>query len=331
MSDSELPSNVHHKAETAGHLAVRRVPIASIGEKVAAVCGRLRSDGFDAIELILVVDGDGRYQGAVELKRLLEADDESPVSSLINARWPSVPPEIDQEHAAECASTAGVAVLPVVSGDGRPLGVVTPVVLLEVLAREHHEDVNRFVGILKDRADARHALEDPPLHRVARRLPWLLIGLAMSTSATAIMASYEAAMKADVLIAVFIPALVYLADAIGTQTEAIAVRGLSLRNRPLAYVLGWEIVTGAMIGLALGLICVLGIWMVFGNLVAGLGVGISLFAAGSLASGIGLLLPWALSRFGIDPAFGSGPVATILQDSLTIVVYFLVMTNLLAV
>jgi magnesium transporter len=298
------------------------------GDTVASVRHRLRSDNFDAIDLIFVVNGDGCYEGVAELRSVIEANDDKPIGSLINLRWPDVPPETDQEHAAECASGAGVAVLPVVGKDRRPIGIITPILLLEVLAREHHEDVSRFVGILKDRADARHALEDPPLRRAALRLPWLLIGLAMSASVTAIMASYEAALRANVLIAVFIPALIYITDAIGTQTEAIAVRGLSIRNRPLANVLGWEILTGAMIGLALGLISFFGIWIAFGNLLAGLGVGISVFAGGSLASGIALFLPWALSRFGVDPAFGSGPVATIMQYMLTIFIYFLVMTRL---
>jgi len=36
-----------------------------------------------------------------------------------------------------------------------------------------------------------------------------------------------------------------------------------------------------------------------------------------------------LSRVNIDPAFGSGPVATIIQDVLTILIYFWVMTLLL--
>jgi magnesium transporter len=35
-----------------------------------------------------------------------------------------------------------------------------------------------------------------------------------------------------------------------------------------------------------------------------------------------------LSRLGLDPAFGSGPVATIIQDVLTIIIYFTVMTSL---
>ena len=326
---SEHRPKMRHKAETAGSLAACHVPLALAEDTVGVVCHRLRSDGYDAIDLVFVVNGDGRYEGVAELRVVLEADNDRTIQSLVDPSWPNVTPETDQEHAAECASAAGVAVLPVVDDDRRPIGVITPIVLLEVLAREHHEDVNRFVGILKDRADARHALEDPPLRRVALRLPWLLIGLAMSASVTAVMARYEAALKANVLIAVFIPALVYITDAIGTQTEAIAVRGLSFRNMPLVYVLGWEIVTGALIGLALGLVSFFAIWIVFGNVLAGLGVGISVFAAGSFSSGIALFLPWALSRFGVDPAFGSGPVATIMQYALTILIYFLVMTSLL--
>jgi magnesium transporter len=143
------------------------------------------------------------------------------------------------------------------------------------------------------------------------------------------MASYEQALQANVLIAIFIPALVYITDAIGTQTEAIAVRGLSLRQRPLAYILGGEVITGALIGLALGVLATLGIWLVFGSLTAGLGVGLSLFFAGTIASAVGLSLPWVLSKLGIDPAFGSGPVATIVQDTITILIYFVVMTRLL--
>lgn len=63
----------------------------------------------------------------------------------------------------------------------------------------------------------------------------------------------------------------------------------------------------------------------------GFGVGLTLCVAGTLASAIGLLLPWALSRQDIDPAFGSGPVATILQDTLTILAYFVTMMALLPI
>jgi magnesium transporter len=317
-----------HGPETAGRLADGHVATAAIGDTVATVRQRLSGRSHAVLDPIVVTDGEGRYAGVARLAGVLQASDEAQMGALLEPYWPVVAPETDQEHAVEAATAAGVAVLPVVGGDGRPIGILSPIVLLRTLAREHREDVDRLVGILHERADASHALEDRPARRVARRLPWLLIGLGMSTAATALMAGFEETLRANVTIGFFIPALVYLTDAIGTQTEAIAVRGLSLRSRPLPLILALEVLTGAAIGLVLGLVAFLAVWGVFGSFAVGLGVAISLSAAGTLASAIGLLLPWVLSRLDIDPAFGSGPVATIVQDTLTILVYFLVMTRL---
>lgn len=160
-------------------------------------------------------------------------------------------------------------------------------------------------------------------------MPWLLVGLALSSGATALMASYEQTLQKNVVIAFFIPALVYLTDAIGTQTEAITVRGLSIRHRPLASILLNELLTGALIGLALAVLAVIATAIAFGNVFIGIGVGLSLLAAGTMACGIGLVLPWVLSKAGIDPAFGAGPVATILQDVLTIAIYLVIMTHVM--
>jgi magnesium transporter len=317
-----------HEVETAGRLAIASVPVFSSRVTVSAVQKRFRTTAYGYTDLVIVTDDAERYHGVVELGRLFAADGSERLSALIRRDWPTVAPETDQEHAAERASAAGVGVLPVVTNDGRAIGVLTPAVLLDVLAREHREDMHRLVGILRERDGALHALEDPPLRRIAHRLPWLMVGLVMSAAATAVMAGFESALHANVAIAFFIPALVYLTDAIGTQTEAIAVRGLSLRKKPLPYILSTEVLTGGTMGLALGVVAFFGVWTVFGSATIGFGVGLSLVVAGTLASAIGLLLPWALSRLDIDPAFGSGPVATIIQDVLTILTYFIVMTAL---
>ena len=55
--------------------------------------------------------------------------------------WPVVGPDIDQEHAAALAHQHGVAAIPVVSADGRPLGLIPALALIETLAQEHREDV----------------------------------------------------------------------------------------------------------------------------------------------------------------------------------------------
>jgi magnesium transporter len=228
---------------------------------------------------------------------------------------------MDQEHAASLALHHGVDALPVVDAQGRPLGVMPSQALLQVLRREHVEDLHRLAGIKREAAQARHAIEDPPLRRARHRLPWLLVGLAGSALATAAMAAFESTLSTTIAVAFFVPGIVYLADAIGTQTEAIAVRRLSLTHAGLAHLLGGELRTGMLLGAILGLVSFFPVWFAFGDVRLAAAVATAIFAAGTMAAGLGLLLPWWIARTGRDPAFGSGPLATVIQDVLSLLVY----------
>ena len=59
-------------------------------------------------------------------------------------------------------------------------------------------------------------------------------------------------------------------------------------------------------------------------------MGIAIFAASSTATIAAMTLPWLLSRCGADPAFGSGPLATVIQDLLSILIYFVVALAILS-
>jgi magnesium transporter len=50
-------------------------------------------------------------------------------------------------------------------------------------------------------------------------------------------------------------------------------------------------------------------------------VSLALFASCGVASVVALLLPWLLNILHKDPAFGSGPIATVVQDLLSIAIY----------
>lgn len=162
------------------------------------------------------------------------------------------------------------------------------------------------------------------MRRARHRLPWLVAGLAGSAAATAAMAGFEDVIQAHVAVAFFVPALVYLADAIGTQSEAIAVRGLSLTRAGIGHLVAGELRTGAVIGSVLGALAFVAVAAVYRDARLAGAVGTALFAAGTIASGIGIAFPWWLARRGVDPAYGSGPMATVLQDTLTILVYLAV-------
>jgi magnesium transporter len=160
-------------------------------------------------------------------------------------------------------------------------------------------------------------------------VPWLLVGLAGSVATVLVMHRFDLLLAERVAVAYFVPAIVYLADAIGTQTEAIVVRALTSKGPPLARVLAGEATTGLLIGAILAGVSFPAVWLAFGDPQLALAVPVSILAAGGLATTIGALLPWTLARWRLDPAFGSGPLATIIQDVLSLLVYLAIVRALL--
>jgi magnesium transporter len=209
------------------------------------------------------------------------------------------------------------------------MGFIPPDRLLAVLLAEHDEDMARLGGFLRNTSTARTASEEPILRRFWHRVPWLLPGLAGALLAADIVGLFERELQANVMLAFFIPGIVYLADAVGTQTETLVIRGLSI-GVPIGRVLRREILTGLVIGLALAVIFFpLGLWRWGGGGVV-LAVSLAIFAACTTASVIAMVLPWILDRLDIDPAFGSGPLATVIQDLLSIVIYLVISSAMLA-
>lgn len=308
--------------ESAAQHMVADLPTALISTTVAEVNESLRGDNVEPIEALYVVDTHSRLLGIVPFSRLITAENQKTVGELMSTDIPTVFPETDQEHTASIALEWSLTSIPVLDAERRLLGVVPNTTLLHILRHEHIEDMNRLVGIVKNGEQARTAIEGAAWHRVLNRLPWLLVGLAGSMAATWLMSGFQETLETQITIAFFVPAVVYLADAIGTQTEAVAVRGLTFSTASLATLLKGELITGGLIGLLLGLMIFPMILLVFGNAYLALAVSTAVLVAGTCATSVGLFLPWLLSRLNKDPAYGSGPVATILQDLLSLLTYF---------
>jgi magnesium transporter len=298
-------------------------------EAAGAVRTRLTGVRYADASHVFVLDEDRRLVGVAEIGDVMAADAARPVGELASpTNAHVVTASTDREEAASAAIRAGVSVLGVCGADGRFVGAVPASALISILRDEHLEDLHHMAGILGKSEAAKAALLAPPHRRAAYRLPWLLVGMAGSALATLMMTRFEAALASHIAVAFFIPAIVYLADAVGTQSEAVAVRGLSLSGGDLSTLLAGELGTGILIGMTLGLLAYPVIWLTFGSAALAATVAVALFVASSLATSIGLLLPWIFARLGYDPALGSGPLATVVQDVLSLLIYFLVASAL---
>lgn len=307
------------------HYVVENVPIAELTQSAATCRAALTGRTFEDASHVFVLDEGRRVAGILKIGQVLDASPEKTLSELITpSSRQIVGLETDREDAASHAISAGLSTLAVCNSNGRFVGAVPASALMSILRDEHMEDLHHMAGILGRSEAAQAALTAPPHRRARYRLPWLLIGLSGSAVATAMMAQFEEALKVKIAVAFFIPAVVYLADAIGTQSEAVAVRGLSLTKTRLLPLLLGELATGILMGITLGAIAFPLIFLAFRDLPLAATVSIALVAASSIATTIGFLLPWIFSRLGYDPALGSGPVATVIQDVLSLAIYFLV-------
>lgn len=319
MTESAAPA-----FETALTHLSRDVPVVEPSTQAAAIREQLHAQRFACVSHVAVC-ADGRLRGLIRLEDLLIAPAQVTAEALMDNEPPVVAPGLDQEQAAWKAVQHEEAALAVVDGEGRFLGIIPPHRLLGILLAEHEEDLARLGGFLTQTDRARTTSEEPVLRRFLHRLPWLLLGLGGAILAARIVGGFERELSEMVLLAFFIPGIVYLADAVGTQTETVVVRGLSL-GIPIRRVLGREILTGLMIGLTLALTSWPIIGWLWGDAQVALGVALSIFAASSVASLVAMVLPWLLDWLDVDPAFGSGPLATVLQDLLSIVIYFAIVS-----
>jgi magnesium transporter len=100
----------------------------------------------------------------------------------------------------------------------------------------------------------------------------------------------------------------------------VVVRGLSV-GVGIRRMVARETLAGFATGSALALVAGPLIWLRWGEPQVAIAVALSLFAACSTATLVAMALPAALDALGVDPAFGSGPLATVVQDLLTILIY----------
>lgn len=310
-----------HTESAAFHL-LEKVPVAGPNTPCGEVLALLRGARFEYADAVVITDSQQRVVGMVSVGEVAMQDANLPLHRVMRRDVAVASLDTDQERVASLAIDSVLGTVPIVDANARFIGLVPPRALLAVLRREHIEDLHRLTGIMRETRVARAAIEGPPLRRARHRLPWLFVGLAGSALAALLMARFAGILQARIELVFFLPGIVYLADAIGTQTEAIAVRGLSLSHLGIKQLLVRELSTGMTIGSILGAVAAFAVWVILKDPALALVIGTVLFAAGGIATAIGLALPWLFHRLGFDPAYGSGPLATVAQDVLSVLLYF---------
>ena len=328
-----MPQNRHQTSAMesqrlgiAAEHATMRIPTARAEQTVGDIREELTGRSFDYAGDVAVL-AKSSLIGLLPIERLLAAEQTDRVADVMDSTPPVVSPGADQEAVAGKMARRGRSSVAVVDSTGEFAGLVPPHQMLGVLLTEHDEDLARLGGYLARTERARSAAEETVLRRLWHRLPWLFVGLAGAMAAAIIVGRFEDQLDKKVLLAFFLPAVVYMADAVGTQTETLLIRGLSV-GVELRDVVVRELATGLVVGALMAAAFFPFALLVWGDGRVAVAVGLSLAASCSIATLVAMIFPWTFWRLGADPAFGSGPLATVVQDLLSITVYLLIATEI---
>ncbi|MBI4135502.1 magnesium transporter [Candidatus Uhrbacteria bacterium] len=310
---------------------LNRVPIFSPTTKVREVVEHItdKRHDFESVNYIYLVDGK-KLVGVCSVKELLKTPGDTPVLSIAQRKIITTHPHATLERAAILAIQHGIKAVPVQDREEIFLGVVGTDTILQTLHREHTEDLLRMGGV--EIVEQKHILEmvtDRIGHLVRIRLPWLILGLLGGFVATFVVSRFEEVLSRTLALAFFMPLVVYMASAVGAQTQTIFIRASAIKKLSPAKYIGREIIVDIILGLALA--AILGLYAIIFTRHTSLAfaVSIALFIAVVFAGVIAIFIPWLLMHLKKDPAIGAGPFGTVIQDILSLVVYFLVATALL--
>jgi magnesium transporter len=330
--DLEHPFSRVHPPESAGAIMTRRVPVAAPGDAIADIIETIsrQAEEYEDLDYVYLVDKNNAFRGLLPIKEVFRRSKTTPASAAMLENVVTVNPETDQERVAYLALEHNLKAVPVVDEAGAFLGAVVSDTLLQTLYNETQEDLLLFAGIEEEAADFPNVMEIPLFQALKHRLPWLLLGLAGGILAAGIVGQFEETLQKHLILAAFIPLLVYMADAVGTQMQAFIIRDLAV-NPALQFgrYLWQHLKVLAIIAAIIGVLLFLFSLAMHREVRLGFVLSFSL-AVAILSSVItGLFVPYVFQKLDLDPADASGPVATIIQDIMSIIIFFLAASWLL--
>jgi magnesium transporter len=322
----EVEGLLQYLPETAGGLMAPDLVRVREDRSVAQLLAQIRDDAEmheEEVYNIYVVDAADGVLGTVSVWDLLRARSETPVRELMEAVH-TIPAGMDQEQVAAVFRKYDLASAPVVDRGGRLLGRITFDDVQDVVEEEMTEDMSKFAG-----TDDEELASSSSLTTARLRLPWLLVCLAGTFVSGTVIHSYGATLQANLLLMVFVPAVMATAGNSGLQTATMTIRSLATGHLERVGVVA--VACGVVGGVVAGL------WSLASPdaaaeshpwLLGGV-IGGSMFAAICLSATLGLLVPMTFRRIGIDPAVASGPLITTSSDIFSLLVYLGVATVLL--
>lgn len=283
----------------------------------------------DNISTIYVVDEDETFVGAIDLKDLIIARENTPIDTITMTSYPYVYASEQIDYCIERIRGYSEDSIPVLDSDNRLKGVLTSQTLTQLVGDVLGEDYAKLAGL-----SAEEDLQESLRKSVGKRLPWLIVLLGLGLIVSSVVGIFERVVAQLAIIVSFQSLVLDMSGNVGTQSLAVTIRVLmdeQISPRQKFCLIGKEARVGLVNGLVLGLLSfvLIGAYLFLLKSQSALFAfsvsfctGIALLVSILLSSVSGTVVPIAFKRLHIDPAVASGPLITTVNDLVAVVSYY---------
>ena len=280
------------------------------------------------LEVVFVLGPGRTYRGYVPLARLLRAEPEAPVGTLVVESRASVSAFDSQDRVAELFKRYEYPLIAVVDSEGRLVGAIHAERAFELIQEYDASRLTTFGGVLGSTGPDVDILRSPLLRIYRARVFWLFVLTVFGVITSTFVARQEELLSSAIVLAAFIAPIIDMGGNTGSQTATLVIRAMALgdvrvRIRDLLAIIRRDIPIALAMGVTIGIL-----EAILAFLSKGVGVdillvvGLAMLTVTILGSLIGVALPFAARRLGYDPATLSGPAITSIMDLLGVFIYF---------
>jgi magnesium transporter len=269
---------------------------------------------------IYVTSPQNRLAGYIKLEDLVLKTPKTPLHAFLKENEVIAFANEDQETVAQKMMHYRLTSIPVVGPNNTFLGVIPSDTLIEIIEDEASEDVYRMSAM----APIKQTYFETPFMRLLSERSFILIILLLAESlATTIQESYESVLTGLGLFA-FSTMLVSCGGNTSSQSSAIAIQGLGsgeINYSNFKRFFKREFLIALCLAFILAATAFIRVYLTRHNAITAGIVSVTLASIVTLSVTLGSLLPLALKRFKIDPAFSAGPFLATIMDIIGLLIY----------
>lgn len=315
------------------NLITKNIPIVSGSDDIDFIKNYIikNTDKLDSINYIYIINNKNILKGIISIKEIFRQSKNKKASQIMTKKLIVARPHTDQEKIAYLSLKNNIKSVPIIDKNNKFLGVVLGDDILNILYKELREDISRLAGISNHKPNKIDDIFSMPLLiSLKHRLPWLIIGLFGGLIAAQVINLFEETLSKNIILAAFIPLVVYMSSAVGTQIGFFIIRDLAIHSkinfwmytlRQFKIILGISVIISSIVFFIT--------FLIYSQIMVAWALTLAIFLATLSSIITGLFIPYAFNKLRFDPANASGPIATITQDIISVTIYLLIAKSIL--